>query len=470
MGCTSNSTADVKISEPPTTKNTQNESQKKEIILKKEEEEKNKKVEHNDKKKVFYIPRQELYTNEEISLIQKRAQEIPLTDDKTHLLYYKQIDKISKDKIFHEEISSFKTSKKEGQRFSQPFEYRSPSLKTKDVNLISFYMNDNISISYPIELRDYEIYINLMNVVVLEETESPIITFELTVEYKTPIIEMLTYIECYLNDYKENKYYSIKYCRFIKVFIETTNDFSFTYLNNDLHLNKLKKNSPHEVLLEGDTWVYKFSFILNNYKLPRENNNCFYCYNTSEIKKLEEAIYKAKIIYGNNSPNYFGIKDFYTIKNKIVNVKSYITFIYFREYFLDDYFSTSVSSYINYLNNLKVIYSKCNNRESFCKANGTTLQLDIFLKPGEQLCTIEVEYCYSIDSKEKYDFVRFEHGNCGDGFYYQLSINYDQNEYKSFSFLRKNPYLKTNSNEIKFETFYRSYKDKYNYDYLYLFK
>ena len=29
MGCTSNSTADVKISEPPTTKNIQNESQKK---------------------------------------------------------------------------------------------------------------------------------------------------------------------------------------------------------------------------------------------------------------------------------------------------------------------------------------------------------------------------------------------------------------------------------------------------------
>ena len=126
------------------------------------------------------------------------------------MLFYKQIDKVNKYKIFHKEIFSLKTNKKDGQCFSQIFVFISPSLKTKEINLISFYMNENNNnISCSIELRNYnKIYFTLIQIF-LEKTESPIITFEITVEYKTPINEMFTSIECNLDNYIDNKYYNV---------------------------------------------------------------------------------------------------------------------------------------------------------------------------------------------------------------------------------------------------------------------
>ena len=191
------------------------------------------------------------------------------------MLFYKQIDKVNKYKIFHKEIFSLKTNKKDGQCFSQTFEYKSPSLKTKEINLISFYMNENNNnISCSIELRNYnKIYFTLIQIF-LEKTGSPIITFEITVEYKTLINEMLTSIEYNLDNHID---YNVTNCKLLKVFIETTDDFSFNCLNNDLHLKKLKKISPNEIQLEGLPYYFSFNFILNNYKLPRTNTNCFYC-------------------------------------------------------------------------------------------------------------------------------------------------------------------------------------------------
>ena len=187
------------------------------------------------------------------------------------------------------------------------------------------------------------------------------------------------------------------------------------------------------------------------------------------MDKLDEAIHKVKL-RDNHFPNFFGIKDFYIIKNKKVYVKSYITLIHFRYFSINDYDGNDHKSFIKFLNDLKIIYSKCNNRENSYEAKENALDLYYFLYPEEQFCTVEIEYCYSLENKEKFDYVRFEHGNCGNGFYYQLSINYDINEYKSYSFLRKNPYKITDNNVINFESFYLSYKDKYNYDYLYLYK
>ena len=65
----------------------------------------------------FYIPGKKYYTDEEILFIQKRAQETSLEDDKAQMLFYKQIDKVNKYKIFHKEIFSLKTNKKDGQCF-----------------------------------------------------------------------------------------------------------------------------------------------------------------------------------------------------------------------------------------------------------------------------------------------------------------------------------------------------------------
>ena len=155
MGCTK-STVNIKESQHPKIK--QEKEKQTEETLKENIQEKN--IEKNkpfliNKKKEYYIPRSQCFTDQELSLIQEIAQDPSLKDNENYILYDKQIIRISKDKTINKEIFCIKLN--ENEQKDKDFDYKSSSITTKNIKELSIEIDDNISASCPIELKDLKL-------------------------------------------------------------------------------------------------------------------------------------------------------------------------------------------------------------------------------------------------------------------------------------------------------------------------
>ena len=249
-------------------------------------------------------------------------------------------------------------------------------------------------------------------------------------------------------------------------------------MNNDiLYLKNLKKewDGPcAPIKYEGsglEYLVFNFSYVNFNILLEHGKPH-LYCYDISEINKLNHASHNIK--FNSEETNIIGIKDYFSIKNKIVYVRSFITFIKFRDYeSINNYYQDSLFYFVQDCDNLKIINVKFNKQmNSSGTKQGHYLQLTYELKPKEYFCTVEVVYSYSLKCSSQYDTTSIAHDYMGEDFYYSLTINYDPNEYTGFAFLRnQNTYeFKKDRSEIKIENFYKRYNDKNPYENLILVK
>ena len=197
-----------------------------------------------------------------------------------------------------------------------------------------------------------------------------------------------------------------------------------------------------------------------------------YCYDISEINKLNQASHNIK--FNSEETNIIGIKDYFSIKNKIVYVRSFITFIKFRDYeSINNYYEDSLFYFVQDCDNLKILKVKFNKQmDSSGTKQGHYLLLIYQLKPKEYFCTVEVIYSYSLKCSDQYDTTSIAHDYMGEDFYYSLTINYDPNEYTGFTFLRNQTTYEFNKDrsEIKIENFYKRYNDENPYENLILVK
>lgn len=481
MGCASNSTE---------IKNTQSEKEnkqsfgrnQKEIETSTEQKKENKQQVENIQKEEKYnkpfIPGAYLYTIEEQNFIQKMYEESRGKEDKNQLLFYKQVIKRNKKITNHKEIFTLK--KKATNNSYDHFYFKSPSIKARDANVISRYYftkNEKISMTSELIMKQY-IWHDFL-IFYSDSNEDQLLTFEIITEYQTPVHKMLTFIPFDLQNDKDKKIeYDITNCKKIKINIEYAACFSFLGMNNDnLYLKNLKKKwegpcAPIEYEGSGlEYYVFNFSYVNFNIALEHGKPH-LYCYDFPEINKLNQAIQNIK--FNSEETNVIGIKDFFSIKNKVVNVKSFIIFIRFRDYeSINSFYQDTLFYYVEDRNNLKITKVKCNNQmNSSGTIMGHYLQLIYELKPKEYFCTVEVEYSYSLKCSGQYDTTLIGHDYMGEGFYYSLMINYDPNEYSGFAFLRnQNTYeFKKDKSEIKIENFYKSYNDKNPYESLHLLK
>lgn len=127
----------------------------------------------------------------------------------------------------------------------------------------------------------------------MSKSEIPIVTLEVNVQYKTKIYECLTSIPFDFWYSDKSKFLKNVYLigRDIKavIYIESSNEFSFNSLSDDIKLKFLKIISPQKIEYKGPKT--QFNFKLNDYKLPL-NEKAFYCYDSEEISKLEELMNK----------------------------------------------------------------------------------------------------------------------------------------------------------------------------------
>lgn len=484
MGCASNST-EINNSLPEKDKKDKQlfEKNQKETETSPEQKKENKqqveKIQKEEKYSKPFIPAAYLYTDEEQDIIQKMYEESKGKDDKNQLLFYKQVIKRNKSITNHKEIFTLK-KRKTTSICNDHFYFKSPSIKARDANVISrcfFTKNEKFSMTSDLIMKqyiwhDFVIFLSDLN-------EDPLLTFEIITEYKTPVHKMLTFIPFDLQKDKEKKIeYDITYCKKIKINIEYAACFSFLCMNYDnLYLKNLKKEWDGPVApikYEGsglEYCVFNFSYV--NFNMALESGKPhLYCYSIPEINKLNQAIHNIK--FNSEITNIIAIKDFFSIKNKIVNVKSFITFIRFRDYeSINNYLQDTLFYFVEDINNLKITKVKYNNKmNSSGTIEGHYLKLIFELNPKEYFCTVEVEYSYSLKCSNQIDTTSISHDYMGEGFYYSLSVNYDPNEYTGFSFLRNQTTYEYNKDksEFKIENFYKSDNDHKPYETLYLLK
>ena len=480
MGCASNST-ETKNSEK---ENKQSfEKNQKEIETSPEEKKENKQQVENilkeEKYNKAFIPAAYLYTVEEQDFIQKMYEESQGKEDKNQLLFYKQVIKRNKKITNHKEIFTLK-KRKTTSICNDHFYFKSPSIKARDANVISrnyVTKNEKYSMASDLIIKQY-IWHDFL-IFFSDSDEDQLLTFEIITEYQTPVHKMLTFIPFDLKNDKDEKIeYDITNCKKIKIYIEYAACFSFLGMNNDiLYLKNLKKewDGPcAPIKYEGsglEYLVFNFSYVNFNILLEHGKPH-LYCYDISEINKLNQASHNIK--FNSEETNIIGIKDYFSIKNKIVYVRSFITFIKFRDYeSINNYYQDSLFYFVQDCDNLKIINVKFNKQmNSSGTKQGHYLLLTYELKPKEYFCTVEVVYSYSLKCSSQYDTTSIAHDYMGEDFYYSLTINYDPNEYTGFAFLRnQNTYeFKKDRSEIKIENFYKRYNDENPYENLMLVK
>ena len=490
MGCNSFST-EIKNSQPEK-KNKQtfenNQNKQKELETSPEPKAKNKQQAEINQKEApknekihekIFIPRADLYTNEELDFIQKMYEESQGKEDKNLILFYKQTIKLQKKITNITEIFTVKKRKPTNNNYNVHFYFKSPSLRVSDVNVISRYIyakNEKFSMCSDL-IKKKHIWHDFL-IFLSDSNEDQLLTFEIITEYTTPINKMLTFIPFDLgNEKDENIDYDITNCKKISIHIEYQVCFSFLGMNNDIYLKNLIKNwvGPRmSIDFEGNAleyYVFNFSYVNYNILLDSKDPS-LYCYDYNEKNNLNEAIHNIK--FNSEKLNIIGIKDIYSIKNKIINVKSFITFIKFRDHVsINIHYEDTLFYYVEKTDNLKITKVICNNKiNTSGTKGGHYLNLIYNLIPKQLFCTVELEYSYSLKCSDKCDTTSIAHDYMGENFYYSLIVNYDPKEYTGFSFMRNQTSYEINEDksEIKIDTFYKSVKDHSPYETLYLLK
>ena len=386
---------------------------------------------------------------------------------------------MDKNKIIQKDIITLKLRDIKEQIYNEKISFKSPSIKDKDAEIISIYgINNKNKFSINAQINKiiicfiwYDLFFTF------EKSEGSIVTIEIITKYKNPIIKFLTDISYSLSFGFKDKEYQLDLAKMTKIYIETSNEFCFNnYYNSYTKKNSLKIISPQKLEFYGNGFdINNFIFILNNYKISKDEQKFFYCYNQEEITKIEESINKIKFKF---DYHILCIKDIFNINNKQVYAKSFINFINFQP-FLKFY---NLNFYMENFKDLKILKWKCNHdnngNNGYRKVyepiiKDDYIEFQYYGNEKENFYTIEFEYSFSLLLNNEYDSFKIVHNKMGENFYYKLLINYIPSEYKNFNFENIKSYT-VDKNEIKIETFYQdssktSYYPSY-YDALYLYK